>query len=145
MDQDGTPKLKSTSTLLVRRAEPATVADLAAAVHGFGIARLGWPVTRDGLFVLSDVTLPPATPPLAALALELDISCRTAQLVMIAVVSPVRRRGLGRRLFDGAAMLLRADGYERVNAAVPPDSETAMFLTAVGFVVAETGQLVYWL
>ena len=90
-------------------------------------------VRQRAVLVLSDVTLPPSAPPVAAAAFRFDRPARTAVLAGIAVTAPMRRRGLGRRLLTGALMLLRAEGFERVQACAVPGGATASLLASAGF------------
>ena len=95
-------------------------------------------LTRQrAVLVLSDVTLPPSAPPVAAAAFRFDRPAKTAQLVGIGVAAPLRRRGLGRRLLTGALMLLRAEGFERVHACAAPGGAMASLLASVGFAIDE--------
>ena len=96
---------------------------------------------QRAVLVLSDVTLPPSAPPVAAAAFRLDRRAASAELVGIAVAAPLRRRGLGRRLLTGALMLLRAQGFERVRARAVPGGATASLLASAGFAAdADTAQ-----
>lgn len=90
-------------------------------------------IRHQGVLVLSDLTLPPAAPPLAAAAFRLRRSARTAQLAGIGVCVRWRGRGLGRRLLSGALTLLRADGFERVYARVGRGAAGASLLLSAGF------------
>jgi len=85
------------------------------------------------VLVLSDLTLPPAAPPLAAAAFRLHRPAGTAHLVGVGVLSSSRRRGLGDRLLTGALMLLRADGFERVQACAARGGAGASLLASAGF------------
>lgn len=85
------------------------------------------------VLVLSDLTLPSAAPPVAAAALRLHRPTGTAQLVGIAVPVHLRRRGFGHRLLTGALMLLRAEGFERVQAHAAPGGPGASLLASIGF------------
>jgi GNAT superfamily N-acetyltransferase len=97
-------------------------------------------IRQRAVLVLSDVTLPPAAPPVAAAAFRFDRPAKTAHLVGIGVAAPLRRRGLGRRLLAGALMLLRAEGFERVHACAVP-AEAASLLASAGFAAdADTAQ-----
>jgi N-acetylglutamate synthase-like GNAT family acetyltransferase len=84
------------------------------------------------VLVLADVASAPDAAPLGAVAFDVDTGRRVARLRAIAVTGPLRHRGLGRRLLEGALTLLRSEGLEAVEAEVtaPADAE---FLTAVGF------------
>lgn len=98
-------------------------------------------VRQRAVLVLSDVTLPPAAPPVAAAAFHFDRSAKTARLAGIGVAAPLRRRGLGRRLLTGALMLLRAEGFERVHACAAPAGAAASLLASAGFAAdADTAQ-----
>ncbi len=88
---------------------------------------------RHWVLVLSDLTLPPAAPPMAVAAFRLDQPTATAQLAGIAVQLHLRGRGLGHRLLTGALTWLRAEGFERVRAFVPPAGVGASLLTSIGF------------
>jgi GNAT superfamily N-acetyltransferase len=85
------------------------------------------------VLVLSDLTLPPTAPPLAAAAFRLHRPAGTAQLAGIGVAVHLRRRGLARRLFTGALTLLQAEGFERVQAAAAPGCPGAALLASAGF------------
>ena len=87
---------------------------------------------QRAVLVLSDVTLPPSAPPVAAAAFRFDRRTKTAQLAGLAVTAPLRRKGLGRRLLTGALMLLRAEGFERVHARAAPGGAAAL-LASAGF------------
>jgi GNAT superfamily N-acetyltransferase len=92
---------------------------------------------RDrSVLVLSDMTLPPTAPPLAAAAFRLDRSAGTAQLAGIGVRAQLRGRGLGCRLLTGALMWLRADGFEQVHAFAAGDGAGASLLASAGFTAA---------
>ena len=51
----------------------------------------------------------------------------------IGVAVHLRGRGLARRLLTGAFMLLRAEGFERVQACAAPGGAGASLLTSIGF------------
>ena len=138
------------ATLLVRKASPDVVPLIAPIVSP---SRLS-PDTLDrlakegGVLVLADAAAPVSVPPIAAAVFDLDRPVRLARLVALGVATPLRRRGLGRRLFDGAAILLRAQGVERVAVSVPPGGTASAFLAALGFEAATATtreDLVYWL
>jgi hypothetical protein len=135
-----------TATLLVRRAPFETVYQLAALLPTAQLAGLA---AEGGLLILGDIAQPSSTPPVAAVAFEFDRPARTARLVSIGVVDSLRRHGLGRRLFSGATMLLRAEGMERVEAQPGATTAPSLFLVALGFEpVSNAGpaaRLVYWL
>jgi ribosomal protein S18 acetylase RimI-like enzyme len=90
-------------------------------------------VRQRAVLVLSDVTLPRSAPPVATAAFRFDRPAKTAQLVGIGVAGPLRRRGLGRRLLTGALMVLRAEGFERVQAWAEPGGASAALLASAGF------------
>jgi GNAT superfamily N-acetyltransferase len=120
---------------LVRWADPAADRAVAALLRDLpadpqDIAGL---VRQRAVLVLSDVTLPPSAPPVAAAAFGFDRAAKTAHLVGIGVAAPWRRRGLGRRLLTGALMLLRAEGFERVDACAVPAGAAAALLASAGF------------
>lgn len=121
--------------LLVRRATVAGERDVAALLRDLPVDPLEVPVLirHHWVLVLSDLTLPPAAPPIAVAAFRLDRPTGTAQLAGIAVRSHLRRRGLGHRLLTGALTWLRAEGFERVLACAPPDGAGASLLTSIGF------------
>lgn len=121
--------------LLVRRAGPAAVPDVAALLRDVpvGAGEVAALVRRRAVLVLSNVTLPPSAPPVAAAAFRPDLTARTAQLVGIAVAEPVRGRGLGHRLLTGALMLLRAEGFGQVQAWAEPGGAAAALLASAGF------------
>ena len=84
------------------------------------------------VLVLSDLTLPPTAPPVAAAAFRLHRPAGTAQLVGIGVSAHLRQRGLGHRLLTGALTWLRADGLERVQACAVPGGASASLLASAG-------------
>ena len=88
---------------------------------------------QRAVLVLSDVTLPPSAPPVAAAAFRFDRRARTAELMGIAVAGPLRRHSLGRRLLTGVLMLLRSEGFERVHAGADPGTAAAALLVSAGF------------
>jgi GNAT superfamily N-acetyltransferase len=124
--------------LLVRRAGPAAERHVAALLRDVPIDPLEVAdLMRDrGVLVLSDLTLAPTAPPLAAAAFRLHRAAGTAQLAGIGVRSHLRRRGLGRRLLTGALTWLRADGFEQVHAFAAGDGAVASLLTSAGFTAA---------
>jgi GNAT superfamily N-acetyltransferase len=85
------------------------------------------------VLILSDLTLPPAAPPLAAAAFRLHQPAGTTLLAGIGVRRDLRRRGLGPRLLTGALTWLRADGFERVQACAAPGGAGASLLASIGF------------
>lgn len=86
-----------------------------------------------GVLVLSDLTLPSAAPPLAAAAFRPHRPAGTAQLAGIGVAVHLRGRGLARRLLTGAFTLLRAEGFEQVQACPAAGGAGASLLASVGF------------
>jgi GNAT superfamily N-acetyltransferase len=121
--------------LLVRWASPDAEHAVAAVLRDAGadLAEVAGLVRRRGVVVLSDLTLPPAAPLLAAAAFRIDRPARSAQLIAIGVPEPRRRQGRGRRLLSGALPLLRAEGVDRVQAWADPGSAGASLLVAAGF------------
>lgn len=89
---------------------------------------------HHGVLVLSDLSLPPTAPPLAAAAFRLDRAAGIAQLAGIAVRVHLRGRGLGARLLTGTLTWLRADGFEQVHAFVARGGAAASLLASAGFV-----------
>ena len=130
---------------------PETVRQLTGLLptDGSQRAELARLAADGGLLVLGDIALPLSIPPVAAVAFEFDRAARTAHLVSVGVVTRQRRHGLGRRLFEGATMLLRAEGIERVEARPGLTTAPSPFLAAIGFEwVPGPGpglRLVYWL
>jgi GNAT superfamily N-acetyltransferase len=124
-----------TAPLLVRRASPAAERDIAALLREVPMdpREVADLIRERAVLVLSDVTLPPSAPPVAAAAFRFDRHTKTAQLVGIAVAGPLRRRGRGRRLLTGALMMLRAEGFERVQARAEPGGAAAALLASAGF------------
>jgi N-acetylglutamate synthase-like GNAT family acetyltransferase len=121
--------------LLVRRASPAAERDVAAlfrevAMDPREVTEL---IRQRAVLVLSDLTMPRSAPPVAAAAFRFDRPAKAAQLVGIGVAGPVRRRGRGRRLLSGALMVLRAEGFERVQAWADRGGAAAALLVSAGF------------
>lgn len=123
--------------LLVRRAGGAAAEQAAILLCSAGArpAEVAELLRQRCVLVLSDVSLPPAAPPLAAAAYRIDRQAEIADLVAIVVRSSWRRRGLGRRLLTGMLTLLRAEGVDRVQAWALSGSAEASFLVSAGFVV----------
>jgi hypothetical protein len=121
--------------LLVRRAGPAAEQDVAALLREvpLGPREVAGLIRQRAVLVLSDVTLPPSAPPVAAAAFRFDRPAKTARLVGIGVAGPLRRRGRGRRLLTGALTVLRAEGFERVQAWAQPGGAAAALLASAGF------------
>jgi GNAT superfamily N-acetyltransferase len=124
-----------TPLLLVRRAVVAGERDVEALLREVPVdlGDVADLIRHHRVLVLSDLTLPPAAPPVAAAAFRLHRSAGTAQLAGIGVVAHLRRRGLARRLLTGALMLLRAEGVERVQACAAPGGAGASLLASMGF------------
>jgi GNAT superfamily N-acetyltransferase len=124
-----------TPLLLVRRAAMAGEQDVAALLREVPLDAVEVVdlMRHHRVLVLSDLTLPPAAPPLAAAAFRLHRPAGTALLAGIGVRSDLRRRGLGRRLLTGALTWLRADGFERVQACAAAGGAGASLLASVGF------------
>ena len=125
----------ATPPLLVRRAVPACEQHVVMLLGEVPIdpREVAGLVRQRTVLVLSDVTLLPSAPPVAAAAFRFDCPAKTAQLAGIGVAAPLRRRGLGRRLLTGSLMLLRAEGFERVQACAAPAGATASLLAWAGF------------
>jgi GNAT superfamily N-acetyltransferase len=123
--------------LLVRRAVLAGERDVAALLREVpvGPGEVADLIRHHRVLVLSDLTLPPTAPPVAAAAFRLHQPAGTAQLVGIGVRSGLRRRGLGRRLLTGALTWLRADGFERAQACAAPGGAGASLLASAGFTI----------
>jgi GNAT superfamily N-acetyltransferase len=123
-------------TLLVRRAAAAVEEHVAALLRDVPVdpAQVAEQVREREILVLSDVTLPPAAPPLAAAAFRIDRRAKVAHLTGIGVLEPWRRRGLGRRLLTSTLTVLRAQGTDRVQAWAQPGSPGASLLVSTGFV-----------
>ena len=121
--------------LLVRRADPAAEQAVAALLREvpLGPREVAGLIRQRAVLVLSDVTLPPSAPPVAAAAFRFDRPTKTAHLVGIGVAGPLRGRGRGRRLLTGALMVLRAEGFERVQAWAEPGGAAAALLASAGF------------
>jgi ribosomal protein S18 acetylase RimI-like enzyme len=119
------------TTLLVRRASPPGTASLltAAGLTADVVAELA---SGGGVFVLGDVSHPPSTPPLAAMAVRRAGDGR-AVVAGIAVVATLRRRGLARRLLTDTITLLQADGTPVLEAVVAPGTPAAALLRSAGF------------
>jgi ribosomal protein S18 acetylase RimI-like enzyme len=123
--------------LLVRRADPAAEQDVAALLREvpLGPREVAGLIRQRTVLVLTDVTLPPSAPPVAAAAFRFDRPTKTAHLVGIGVAGPLRGRGRGRRLLTGALMMLRAEGFERVQALAEPGGAVAALLASAGFTI----------
>jgi len=123
--------------LLVRRAAVAGERDVAALLRDVpvGTVEVADLMRHHRVYVLTDLTLPAAVPPLAAAAFRLHWPAGTARLAGIGVAVHLRGRGLARRLLTGTFMLLRAEGFERVQACAAPGGAGASLLASVGFTV----------
>jgi ribosomal protein S18 acetylase RimI-like enzyme len=125
----------ATPLLLVRRAVVAGERDAAALLREVPLdaVEVADLMRHHRVLVLSDLTLRSAAPPVAAAAFRLHRPVGAAQLVGIAVPVHLRRRGFGHRLLTGALMLLRAEGFERVQARTAPGGAGASLLSSIGF------------
>jgi hypothetical protein len=134
---NGVDRDLGTAPLLVRRAGPGAEHDVAVLLRDIPVTsrEVADLVRQRAVVVLSDVTLPPPSPPVAAAAFRFARPSKTAQLIGIGVAGAVRRRGMGRRLLTGSLMLLRADGFERVQAVAEPGGAVAALLASAGFTV----------
>lgn len=119
--------------LLVRRPPESALNHVQALLRDTGVAAetVLAGVRAGSVLVLADVTLPPAAPPLAAVALRCHDD--EAELEAVGVVRVLRRRGLGRRLLTGTLTLLRSQGIRRVTAVSDIGTPTAALLADVGF------------
>jgi GNAT superfamily N-acetyltransferase len=124
-----------TPLLLVRRAVLAGERDVEALLREvpLGAVEVADLMRRHRVFVLCDLTLPSAAPPVAAAAFRLHRPTATAQLVGIGVAVHLRGRGLASRLLTSALMLLRAEGFERVQTCPAPGEAGASLLASIGF------------
>jgi N-acetylglutamate synthase-like GNAT family acetyltransferase len=125
-----------TPLLLVRRAVVAGEPDVAALLRDVPLdsVEVADLMRHHRVLVLSDLTRPPTAPPIAVAAFRLDQPTATAQLAGIAVPPYLRRRGFGHRLLTGALMLLRAEGFERVQARAATGGAGASLLASIGFI-----------
>ena len=121
--------------LLVRRAAVAGERDVAALLRDVpvGTVEVADLMRHHRVYVLTDLTLPPTTPPLAAAAFRVHRPAGTVQLAGIGVAVQLRGRGLARRLLTGTFTLLRAAGFERVQACAAPGEVDASVLASAGF------------
>jgi ribosomal protein S18 acetylase RimI-like enzyme len=119
------------TTLLVRRAAPPGTASLLAAA-GLTADAVDSAAAAGQVFVLGEVSQPPTTPPLAALAVDFDGRGR-ALVAGIAVIAPLRRRGLASRLLTDTITLLQADGVLWLEATLRPDAAIGKLLRSAGF------------
>lgn len=128
------PYVPDTPPLLVRRAGSACEQHVVTLLREVPVdpGEVVGLVRLRGVFVLCDVTLSPTAPPVAAAAFRFDRPAKTAQLVGIGVPQPLCGQGLGGRLLTGALMVLRAEGFERVQAWAEPGGAAAL-LTSAGF------------
>ena len=119
----------------MRRADAAAEQHVAALLRDVPVnpAQVAELVRQRGVLVLSDVTLPPTAPPVAAAAFLIDPPARSADLIGIGVATPWRRKGAGRRLLTSALTVLRAAGVDRVHAWAHPASGGASLLVSAGF------------
>lgn len=124
-----------TPLLLVRRAVGGGERDVEALLREVPLDSMEVSdlMRHHRVLVLSDLTLSSAAPPVAAAAFYLDRPAGTAQLAGIGVAVHLRRKGLARRLLTGALMLLRAEGFERVQARAVPGGARASLLASIGF------------
>lgn len=122
--------------LLVRRAATAAGQHVATLLRDVPVdpGEVAELVRQRCVLILSDVTLPPTAPPVAAAAFRIERQARTADLIGVGVLGPWRRRGLGRRLLTSALTVLRAEGVDRVHARAHPGSAGASLLVSAGFV-----------
>lgn len=121
--------------LLVRRALGAGERDVAVLLREVPLnaAEVADLMRHHRVLVLSDLTLPSSAPPVAAAAFRLHRPPGTAQLAGLGVAAHLRRTGLARRLLTSALTLLRAEGFEQVQARAVPGGAGASLLTSIGF------------
>jgi hypothetical protein len=133
-------------TVLVRRVGPETAEAATKLLAGSGLSPdvLEACAAGGGLFVAEDVAAPRRVETLAAVAFGLDRGSRGARMLGLAC-SAEASAGLIRTLMSGAAMLMRADGIEVIEATIDPRSPKRRVLITSGF--GETGgaHLLYWL
>ena len=124
-----------TPLLLARRAAAAAERDVVALLREVPLdaVEVADLMRHHRVFVLSDLTLPEAAPPIAAAAFRLHGAAGTVRLAGIAVDVRLRRRGLAGRLLTSSLTLLRAEGFERVQARAVPGGAAASLLASVGF------------
>jgi GNAT superfamily N-acetyltransferase len=122
--------------LLVRRADAAAEEQVATLLRDVPVdpGQVAELVRQRGVLVLSDVTLPATSPPVAAAAFLIDPPTRSADLIGIGVAKSWRRKGVGRRLLTSALTVLRAAGVDRVRAWAHPGSQGASLLVSAGFI-----------
>ena len=122
--------------LLMRRADAAAEQHVATLLRDVPVnpAQVAELVRQRGVLVLSDVTLPPTAPPVAAAAFLIDPPARSADLSGVGVAKSWRRKGVGRRLLTSALTVLRAAGVDRVHAWALPTSQGASLLVSAGFI-----------
>jgi len=125
--------------LLVRRAAVAGERGVAALLRDVpvGTVEVADLMRHHRVYVLTDLTLPPTVAPLAAAAFRVHQPAGTSQLAGIGVAAHLRRRGLARRLLTGTFVLLRAEGFERVQACAAPGGAGASLLASIGFTVGD--------
>jgi GNAT superfamily N-acetyltransferase len=123
-------------TLLVRRATPESAAAVAALLRGMAVEppEVADLLRHRAVLVLSDITLPPDTPPVAAAAVRIDGPARAADLIGVVVLEGSRRLGYGRRLLTSTLTMLRAEGVDRVEAWARPASPYGSLLAGSGFI-----------
>ena len=131
------PRNPAVPPLLVRRADPAGERDVVALLRDVPVdpEEVVDLMRHHGVLVLSDLSLPPTVPPLAAAAFRLDRAAGIAQLAGIGVRAQLRGQGLGRRLLIGALTWLRADGFEQVHVFAARGPAAPSLLASAGFVV----------
>jgi ribosomal protein S18 acetylase RimI-like enzyme len=123
-------------TLLVRRAARESAAQVAALLRDIAMEpeEVADLIRHRDVLVLSDITLPPDEPPMAAAAFRVDGTARTADLIGVVVMEGCRRQGHGRRLLTSTLTMLRAQGVDRVLARARPGSPYGALLVRTGFI-----------
>ena len=126
-----------TPLLLARRAVAAAERDVVALLREVPLdaVEVADLMRHHRVFVLSDLTLPEAAAPIAAAAFRLHGAAGTVRLAGIAVDVRLRRRGLAGRLLTSSLTLLRAEGFERVQAHAAPGGAGTSLLASIGFTV----------
>jgi hypothetical protein len=132
-DQPGIP-----ATVLVRRAGPEAAHAAVALLGEWGLARaeLAACAAEGGLFVAEDVASRQPLEAVAVAAFRVDRASRRARLLALGL-RKLEPGGLIQRLMTGAAMLMRADGVEAIEAAIGAGVPDERVLLESGF--GETG------
>jgi len=130
--------------LLVRRV--STDAGGLTGMSGSGPAAeqdLARRAATGGLFVLADLAAEPGCAPKATAVFDWEGDSGRARLVLFSIESPEDQAGIGRRLLEGALMLLRSYGVELIEANT--DERFSPLLEKLGFRQDYGAKLLYWL